>query len=56
MSEDSSEGIVYECVNCGYKVTTKDIELRGGGVKCVFCSYRVLRKVRPPVVRRVTSE
>jgi len=48
-------GIVYECVKCGAKVSLEELELRGGGVKCTYCGYRVLKKIRPPVVKRVKT-
>ncbi len=53
MSEKKGQGLVYECVRCGAKVATDELELRGGGVKCTICGYRVLKKKRPPVVKRV---
>jgi len=48
-------GLVYECVKCGAAVALKELELRGGGVKCTHCGYRVLKKIRPPVVKRVQT-
>jgi len=54
MSEETY-GIVYECVKCGAKVPLEDLELRGGGIKCIHCGYRVLKKVRPPIVKRVPA-
>jgi DNA-directed RNA polymerase subunit P len=58
MSEkrETERGIVYECVKCGAKVFLDELELRGGGVKCTYCGYRVLRKIRPPVVKRVKAK
>jgi len=56
MSEKPARGLVYECVKCGAEVTIDELELRGGGVKCTFCGYRVLKKIRPPVVKRVAAE
>ncbi len=57
VSEKGAElGIVYECVKCGAKVSLEELDLRGGGVKCTYCGYRVLRKVRPPVVKRVKTK
>jgi len=53
MSKKKGQGLVYECVRCGAKVETDELELRGGGVKCTICGYRVLKKLRPPVVKRV---
>jgi len=49
-------GLVYECVKCGAKVALEELELRGGGVKCTYCGYRVLRKLRPPVVKRIKAK
>jgi DNA-directed RNA polymerase subunit RPC12/RpoP len=56
MSEQAGEGVAYECVKCGAKVVTEELELRGGGIKCTFCGYRVLKKVRPPVIKRVSTD
>ena len=56
MSDNLESGIVYECVKCGAKVPSKDLEMRGGGVKCTYCGYRILRKIRPPIVKRVTAK
>jgi DNA-directed RNA polymerase subunit RPC12/RpoP len=55
MEKKATTGIVYECVRCGAKVPVEELELRGGGVKCIVCGYRVLKKIRPPVVKRVSS-
>jgi len=48
-------GLVYECLRCGAKVPTEELELRGGEIKCTVCGYRVLKKIRPPVVKRVKA-
>jgi DNA-directed RNA polymerase subunit RPC12/RpoP len=55
MSKMTSSGLTYECVKCGATVRTEELELRGGGIKCTFCGYRVLKKKRPPVVKRVST-
>lgn len=55
MTEKSVQGIIYECVKCGANVPLEELELRGGKVKCIICGYRVLKKVRPPVVKRVKT-
>lgn len=55
LSGKRTPGLVYECVRCGAKVTTDEIKLRGGEVKCTVCGYRVLKKIRPPVVKRVSA-
>ena len=55
MSEKKSQGLVYECVRCGRKVSIDELELRGGGVKCTVCGYRVIKKIRSPIVKRVSA-
>ena len=55
MVERISRGLTYECVKCGARVKTEELELRGGGVKCTHYGYRVLKKKRPPVVKRVST-
>lgn len=55
MSKKKGQGLIYECVRCGAKVAIDELELRGGGVKCTFCGYRVLKKKRSPVVKRVQA-
>jgi len=49
-------GIVYECIRCGAKVPLEELEFRGGQIKCIVCGYRVLKKIRPPVVKRVSTK
>jgi DNA-directed RNA polymerase subunit RPC12/RpoP len=48
------EGIVYVCIWCGKDVPLKQLELRGGSIRCIHCSFRVLKKP-PPVVRRIRA-
>lgn len=58
MSEETKkteQELIYECVRCGAKVSSKQLELRGGEIKCTVCGYRVLKKIRPPVVKRVSA-
>ena len=50
VEEEKKLSLVYECVRCGAKVPTEELELRGGAIKCTHCGYRVLKKVRPPIV------
>lgn len=54
--EKTSVGIVYECVRCGAKVPLEELELRGGEVKCITCGYRILKKIKPPVVKRISAK
>jgi DNA-directed RNA polymerase subunit RPC12/RpoP len=56
MSDEKMLGIVYKCVRCDSEVKSEELELRGGRVKCTICGYRVLKKTRAPIVKRVTAE
>jgi DNA-directed RNA polymerase subunit P len=55
MAQEENVKLVYECVRCGAKVLTEELEHRGGGIKCTVCGFRVLKKIRPPVVKRVKA-
>jgi len=54
--EKTTTGIVYECVRCGAAVPSEELELRGGEIKCIICGYRTLKKIKPPVVKRVPAK
>jgi DNA-directed RNA polymerase subunit RPC12/RpoP len=49
-------GIVYECMRCGARVPSEELEMRGGETKCIVCGYRILKKLKPPVVKRVQAK
>ncbi|MDH5634588.1 MAG: DNA-directed RNA polymerase subunit P [Candidatus Bathyarchaeota archaeon] len=56
MSDTKAEpSLAYECVKCGAIVSSEELELRGGGIKCAYCGYRVLKKIRPPIVKRIKA-
>lgn len=55
MAQEENVKLVYECVRCGAQVFTEELEHRGGGMKCTVCGFRVLKKIRPPVVKRVKA-
>jgi DNA-directed RNA polymerase subunit P len=52
-SERTFGEIEYECVRCGTKVTSEQLE-QLPEIKCI-CGYRILKKTRPPVVKQVKS-
>jgi DNA-directed RNA polymerase subunit RPC12/RpoP len=54
--EKPPSGMVYECVRCGAKVPSEELEMRGGEIKCIICGYRILKKVKPPVVKRIPAK
>jgi len=47
-------GQLYECLKCGNVADGAEFELRQK-IACPVCGYRVLRKVRNPVVRRLKA-
>lgn len=53
LSVDEGQNIIYECAKCGATVRSKELEL---GIRCPHCRYRVLRKVRPPIVKRIHAK
>jgi len=53
--EKTPTGTVYECVRCGANVPSEELELRGGEIKCIVCGYRILKKKKPPVVKRIQA-
>jgi DNA-directed RNA polymerase subunit P len=55
MSDNNVFGsVVYECERCGTKQTLEEL-MQLPEIKCINCGYRVLKKVRPPVVKKVES-
>ncbi|MEM2127070.1 MAG: RNA polymerase Rbp10 [Candidatus Bathyarchaeia archaeon] len=48
------EGPYYECINCGTKVEYRELE-KYITFKCPNCGYRIFRKVRPPIIKRVKA-
>jgi DNA-directed RNA polymerase subunit P len=45
----------YACGKCGKTVSLQGLESLPG-VKCPYCGYRVLYKIRPPIVKKVKSQ
>lgn len=52
--EAPAEGPVYECVQCGRRVSFEDLE-KYISFRCPYCGYRIFRKVRAPIVKRVKA-
>jgi DNA-directed RNA polymerase subunit P len=46
--------VIYECERCGTRQTLEDLS-KLPELTCINCGYRVLKKVRPPVVKRVDA-
>jgi len=47
-------GLFYECINCGSEISADQLAMTPE-IKCPFCGYRILRKVRPPIVKHVKA-
>ncbi len=52
--ERSPGGLIYECINCSSKLTAEQLNMTPE-IKCPFCGYRILRKVRPPIVKHLKA-
>ena len=59
MDADSTEiettfgDVIYKCVNCGTTVKSDELK-RLPEIKCI-CGYRILKKVRPQVIKQVKA-
>jgi DNA-directed RNA polymerase subunit RPC12/RpoP len=51
---EASEGPVYECVQCARRVNYEDLE-KYISFRCPYCGYRIFRKVRAPIVKKVKA-
>ncbi len=47
--------VVYKCGRCGKEITLEDLEKGPGKVTCPNCSYKIVYKVRPPVIKRIKA-
>jgi len=44
---------MFKCLHCGKEV---DIKLNSSKkIQCTFCGYRILRKVRPQVTKKIKA-
>jgi len=51
--ETSFGDVIYECINCGTTVKADELK-RLPEIKCI-CGYRILKKVRPAVIKQVKA-
>ena len=51
---ENMKGILYECVRCGLVFDGEKIAERGI-IKCPDCGYRIIKKVKPPIVKKVKA-
>ncbi|MCD6357581.1 MAG: DNA-directed RNA polymerase subunit P [Thermoproteales archaeon] len=50
----SSEERMYKCPKCGKEFSKEEMEILPG-VKCPYCGWRIVVKLRPPVVKTVKA-
>lgn len=46
--------MIYVCGQCKKEVSFEGLKMLQG-IKCPYCGYRILYKVRPPVVKKIIS-
>lgn len=51
---DNIENMTYVCLRCGRLIKGEEL-ITLNQIKCPECGFRVLRKVSPPVVKRVRA-
>jgi|GEM_PF-160627 len=49
---EKQPAILYQCMKCGATVKSTELDF---GIRCPFCRYRVLMKIRPPIVKRIKA-
>src|SRR3989442_148980 len=50
--ERNPGGLIYECINCGSKLTADQLAMTPE-IKSPFCGYRILQKERPQTEKHV---
>jgi len=54
MEESNQQGmVVYECIRCGTRTTMEELKILPE-LKCI-CGFRIFRKVRPNIAKRVKA-
>jgi len=52
--KETPSGVLLECMSCGAKTTAEQLAITPE-IKCPSCGYRVLKKIRPPIVKTVKA-
>jgi len=50
----STEEKMYKCAKCGKEFSKEEMEILPG-VKCPYCGWRIVIKLRAPTVKRVRA-
>lgn len=45
---------LYQCMRCGRVFSKEEMELLSG-LRCPYCTYRIIMKHRSPVVKRIKA-
>ena len=45
---------MYRCLRCGKTFTKEEMETLPG-VRCPYCGYKIIVKLRPPIAKRVKA-
>ncbi|RLI30507.1 DNA-directed RNA polymerase subunit P [Candidatus Bathyarchaeota archaeon] len=46
--------VEYQCIRCNKKFTYDELSMMPE-LKCPKCGYRILKKIRPPVVKHIKA-
>lgn len=52
--ETSSERKIYMCMRCGRTFSRSEMEILPG-IRCPYCNYKIILKVRSPMVKRIPA-
>lgn len=52
-SDNEFGGILFECVRCSIIVSLEELD-KLPEIKCI-CGYRILKKIRPSIVKQIKS-
>lgn len=58
MSEEAEVGggerKIYMCMKCGRVFSRSEMEILPG-IRCPYCNYKIILKVRSPMVKRIPA-
>lgn len=53
-TEASGERKIYMCMRCGRTFSRSEMEILPG-IRCPYCNYKIILKVRSPMVKRIPA-
>jgi DNA-directed RNA polymerase subunit RPC12/RpoP len=45
----------YRCMRCGAHISSDELQIRGGVIKCYFCGYHVLKRDKPLTINEIQT-